>query len=73
MAHQNRWGGQILSISEKPIISVKEARKVLGKDYSELSDEHLMGAIISLSKIANYFLDNIKVPDNYKVYDKMGV
>ena len=62
-----------MSISEKPIISTKEARKVLGKDYDELSDEHLMGVIVSLSKIADYFLGMVKVPENHKVCDTMGV
>lgn len=62
MAHQNKWSGQILSISEKPIISVKEARKILGKEYDNVSDDNLMGIIKSLSKIANYYLDSIRVP-----------
>lgn len=62
MAHQNKWSGQILSISEKPIISVKEARKILGKEYSDVSDDNLMGIIKSLTQIANYYLDSIKVP-----------
>lgn len=62
MAHQNKWNGQILSISEKPIISVKEARKILGKEYDNVSDDNLMGIIKSLSKIASYYLDSIRVP-----------
>lgn len=62
MAHQNKWNGQILSISEKPIISVKEARKILGKEYINVSDDNLMGIIKSLSQIANYYLDAIQVP-----------
>jgi len=73
MPRQQTWSGQVLSISEKPIISTKEARKVLGKDYDELSDEHLMGVIVSLSKIADYFLGMVKVPENHKVCDIMGV
>ena len=63
----------MLTISKKPIITTGEARKILGKEYKELSDEHLMGVIVSLSKIANYFLDRINVPENYKVCGKMGV
>lgn len=62
MAHQNKWNGQILSISEKPIISVKEARKILGKEYDNVSDDNLMGIVKSLSQIANYYLDSIRVP-----------
>lgn len=72
-ARQRTWSGQMLTISEKPIITTGEARKVLGKEYEELSDEHLMGVIVSLSKIANYFLDKINVPENYKVCDRMEV
>lgn len=63
----------MLTISDKPIITTGEARKILGKDYEELSDEHLMGVIVSLSKIADYFLTRISVPENYKVCGKMGV
>jgi hypothetical protein len=64
MAHQNKWSGQILSISDKPIISVKEARKVLGKEYSNVSDDNLIVIIKSLTQIAEYYLDFIKVPNN---------
>jgi len=64
MAHQNKWSGQILSISDKPIISVKEARKILGKEYNNVSDDNLLGIIRSLHQIANYYLDSIKVPNN---------
>jgi hypothetical protein len=64
MAHQNKWSGQILSVSEKPIISVKEARKILGKEYDNVSDDNLLGIIRSLHQIANYYLDSIKVPNN---------
>lgn len=64
MAHQNKWSGQILSISDKPIISVKEARKILGKEYDNVSDDSLLGIIRSLYQIANYYLDTIKVPNN---------
>lgn len=63
----------MLTISDKPIITTGEARKILGKEYEELSDEHLMGVIVSLSKIADYFLTRIRVPENYKVCGKIGV
>lgn len=72
-ARQKTWSGQMLSVSEKPVITTGEARKILGKESEELSDEHLMGAIVSLSKIADYFLDKINVPENYKVCDRIGV
>lgn len=62
----------MLTISDKPIITTGEARKILGKDYEGLSDEHLMGVIVSLSKIADYFLTRIIVPENYKVCGKIG-
>lgn len=54
----------MLTISEKPIITTGEARKVLGKEYECLSDEHLVGVIVSLSKIAEYFIGKINVPNN---------
>jgi hypothetical protein len=57
----------MLTISDKPIISSKEVRKILGKEYEELTEEYLMGTIISMSKIASYFLTTIKVLNNDKV------
>ncbi len=72
-AHQKTWSGQMLSISEKPIISIGEVRKILGKEYRNMSDDNLMGVIISLTKIANYLLDKVKVPKSDKVYDTIGV
>lgn len=70
-AHQKTWSGQMMSISEKPIISAGEARKILGKEYRDMTDDNLMGVIISLTKIANYLLDKVKVPKNDKVYGTM--
>ncbi len=67
MAHQNRWNGQTLTISDKPIISVNEARKILGKEYENLSDDSLQRVIVSLHKIANSLLDSIRVPNNEMV------
>jgi hypothetical protein len=72
-AHQKTWSGQMLSISEKPIISVGEVRKILGKEYRSMSNDNLMGVIISLTKIANYLLDKVKVPKNDKVYGTIRV
>ena len=66
-ARQKTWSGQSLSINEKPIISVKEARKILGKEYDNLSDEGLQGVIVSLYKIASSLLDSIRVPNNRMV------
>ena len=51
-------------MSEKPIISVKEARKILGYEYRELSDDNLLGVIVSLTKIAQFYLGFLEVPKN---------
>ena len=67
MAHQNRWNGQTLTISDKPIISVNEARKILGKEYENLSDDSLQRVIVSLHKIAYSLLDSIRVPNSEMV------
>jgi len=56
-----------MTVSEKPIISVKEARKILGIEYKSLSDEHIMGVVASLERIAVHFLLNVKVPYNRMV------
>lgn len=65
---QKVWNGTILSVSEDPIISVKEARKMLGKEYKELSDDNLLGVINSLHKIAFSLLESIIVPNKEMVY-----
>ena len=67
MPTQRTWSGQIMTISDKPIISVKEARKILGKEYGSLTDEHIMGVVASLERIAVHFLLNIKVPNKRMV------
>lgn len=56
-----------MSISEKPIISVKEARKILGKDYEDISDDDLMGTIVKMYKIAQRLLASNSVPNNQMV------
>ena len=67
MPRQKSWDGQVLSMSEKPIISVKEARKILGYEYRELSDDNLLGVIVSLTKIAQFYLGFLEVPKNKQV------
>lgn len=67
MPTQKSWSGQKMTVSDKPIVSVKEARKILGKEYKNLSDVHIMGVVMSLEKIATHFLLNIEVPDKRKV------
>ena len=54
----------MLTLSEKPIITTGEARKILGKECESLSDEHLVGIIVSLSKIAEYYIGKMNVPNN---------
>lgn len=66
-ATQKKWGGSILATQEKPIISVKEARKVLGHDAVDLSDASVLGVINSLQKIASNLLDSSRVPNNIMV------
>ena len=41
----------------KPIISVKEARKLLGKDYEKLTDDKIAELIEQLHELAKLFLD----------------
>ena len=67
MPRQKTWSGQVLFTSEKPIISVKEARKILGHEYRDLSDDNLMGVIMSLTKIAQFYLGFLEVPKNKQV------
>jgi hypothetical protein len=63
-ATQKKWKGTIVgndisSISGGLIISIKEARKVLGKDAESLSDDDLIKVIVSFSKISNGIFDAI--------------
>lgn len=52
----------------KPIISVKEARKLLGKKISDqLSDEEVGRLIGDISFLANRLLGTKSVPQNEKV------
>ncbi len=41
----------------KPIISVKEARKLLGKEYENLSDEKIAELVEQLHELAKLSLD----------------
>lgn len=41
----------------KPIISVKEARKLLGKEYENLTDEKVADLVEQLHGLANVSLD----------------
>lgn len=49
----------------KPIISVKEARKLLSKRVSDqLSDEDILGLIGNMDSLANRLLETKTVPRN---------
>lgn len=53
---------------EKPIITVKEARKILGKKVSDqLSDEEVGRLIGSMAFLANRLLEAKSVPQNGKM------
>lgn len=47
-----------------PLISVKEARKLLGSDSNNLTDDDIMGIIMKLQQLAGDILDTIKVPNS---------
>ena len=54
--------------SEKSIISIKEARKILGKEISDkISDEDLTGLIKMINKMANNFINDNLVPKDTMV------
>jgi len=47
------------SVTLEPlIISVKEARKILGKDAHQLSDDQIQELILQFTSMANEFLQN---------------
>jgi len=47
------------STLSKPIITVKEARKILGADARNLSDDQIEVQIALLSSLAHNFLQNL--------------
>lgn len=56
-----------ISKYQKPIITIKEARKILGKNVSErLSDEEVGRLIGSMSFLANRMLEAKIVPQKQK-------
>lgn len=44
----------------KPIISVKEARKILGSDTAEMNDEEIEQVVVTLHSLAKSALDDAK-------------
>jgi hypothetical protein len=58
-AHQQTWNGRLATVSEAPIISVNEARKVLGKQAKSVSDDDLMLVVYHMRKIAESMLTNV--------------
>lgn len=48
----NKYETNIKNLLENPIISVKEARKLLGAEYKEQSDEWVLGTICTLREMA---------------------
>lgn len=53
-----------LLASSKPIISAKEARKLLGKDAERLSDDEVADIIITLTALASAFLRRPRFANN---------
>lgn len=50
----------------KPLMSVKEARKILGADFDMRGDDEVMGIIIDFQRMAGGILDSVKVPNSDK-------
>ena len=53
-----------LCMQTKLIISVKEARKLLGKDARLFSDDQITELILIFSDLSNDILNDIIVPNN---------
>lgn len=49
------------------IISIKEARKLLGKDGEQLSDDQIEHLIITLTELSSVLLNQDLVPKNNQV------
>lgn len=46
-----------IAVGERLIITVKEARKLLGKDFNHLGDEHIKDVITKLDLLAQGFIE----------------
>lgn len=57
----------LFELSSSPIISIKEARKVLGKDVRSLSDKEVEQVINSFSRLANGLIMKAAVPNTNEV------
>ena len=52
----------------KPTLTLKQARRILGKDISDrIDDIHLSRMIGELSNLANAMIDDFSVPKNEEV------
>ena len=58
-ARQKKWNGKITAVPVAPIISVGEARKILGKQYKVISDDDLMLVIAHMRTVAEGALANV--------------
>jgi hypothetical protein len=54
----------VAQLSDCLIISIKEARKLLGVGGDELSDDELAATILELTQLAQELLKVTKLPDN---------
>ena len=58
-AHQKKWNGRMVAVPVAPIISVNEARKILGKQYKVISDDDLMLVIAHMRTVAEGALASV--------------
>jgi hypothetical protein len=61
------FSSSLQNTNTKPIITLKEARKLLGKEGEKLTDEYLMGLIRRMERVADSIIDSALVPINEKV------
>jgi hypothetical protein len=54
------------------IVSISEARKLLGKEARDLTDAEVEEIIIVLTGIASRFLRRVEVPKNKQVLSPLG-
>lgn len=58
--------------ARKPVITVSEARKILGKSYSKITDDELRRVIIGMGDLARLIIANpqlFKLNDKEKLYE----
>lgn len=69
---KNTSFSDVVEQKQKPLITVGEARKILGNSYNKITDDELRRVIISMGDLARLLVANpqlFKINDEGKFYE----